>query len=47
MGQGEIDDGLARLSGDLESGRWGERNGRLRTQAELDVGLRLVAAELS
>ena len=47
MAQDEIDDGLARLSADLESGRWDERNGPLRTQAELDVGLRLVRAELS
>lgn len=47
MDQDEIDHGLARLSADLESGRWDERNGPLRTQAELDVGLRLVRAELS
>jgi len=47
MAQDEIDDGLARLSADLESGRWDERNGHLRTQTELDVGLRLVRAELS
>lgn len=46
MDQEEIDDGLARLSADLESGRWDERNGHLRTQAGLDVGLRLVTAEL-
>jgi SAM-dependent methyltransferase len=42
----EIKRGLARLEDDLESGRWDERNGHLRTQAELDVGLRLVTAEL-
>jgi SAM-dependent methyltransferase len=47
MAQEEIDDGLAKLRADLESGRWDERNGHLRTQAELDVGLRLVTAELS
>jgi SAM-dependent methyltransferase len=46
MAQNEIDNGLARLSADLESGRWDERNGPLRTQAELDVGLRLVIAEI-
>jgi SAM-dependent methyltransferase len=47
MSQAEIDDGLAKLSADLESGRWDERNGALRTQAELDVGLRLVIADLT
>lgn len=41
----EIERGLARLEADLESGRWDERNGHLRTQAELDVGLRLVTAK--
>jgi len=46
MAQDEIEQGLARLKDDLESGRWDERNGRLREQAELDVGLRLVTAEL-
>lgn len=46
MAQDEIEGGLARLSADLESGRWDERNGHLRTQAELDVGLRLVTSEL-
>ncbi|HEY5815583.1 MAG TPA: class I SAM-dependent methyltransferase [Solirubrobacterales bacterium] len=46
MAQDEIEEGLARLSADLESGRWDERNGHLRTQAELDVGLRLIIAEL-
>jgi SAM-dependent methyltransferase len=46
MAQDEIESGLARLSADLESGRWDERNGRLRTQAELDVGLRLLTSEL-
>ena len=47
MPQDEIDDGLAKLGADLESGGWDTRNGHLRTQAELDVGLRLVTAELS
>lgn len=46
MPKSEIEDGLARLSGDLESGRWDERNGDLRKLPELDVGLRLVTAEL-
>lgn len=47
MPEDEIERGLAKLEADLESGRWDERNGHLRTQAELDVGLRLVSAELS
>jgi SAM-dependent methyltransferase len=46
MEQNEIDRGLAKLAADVESGRWDERNGHLRTQAELDVGLRLLTAEL-
>lgn len=44
--QDEVDAGLARLAADLESGRWDERNGHLRDLPELDVGLRLVTAEL-
>jgi SAM-dependent methyltransferase len=46
MDQDEIDQGLAKLAADIESGRWDERNGHLRTQLELDVGLRLLTAEL-
>jgi SAM-dependent methyltransferase len=38
--------GVERLRADLESGHWDEKYGRLRSQAELDVGLRLVRAEL-
>jgi SAM-dependent methyltransferase len=38
--------GLERLRRDLESGAWDRRYGELRTQPELDVGLRLVVAEL-
>jgi len=38
---------LAKLRRDLESGEWDRRYGRLRTTPELDVGLRLVHAELS
>lgn len=45
MPEDEIERGLARLEADLESGRWDERNGHLRTQAELDVGLRLLRAK--
>jgi hypothetical protein len=46
MPQDEIDGGLEELEADLKSGRWDERNGHLRTQPELDVGLRLVIAKL-
>ncbi len=42
----EVEQGLAKLKADLESGRWDERNGHLRAQPELDVGLRLVISEL-
>lgn len=38
--------GLRRLHEDLESGRWDERYGHLRTAPELDVGLRLVVSQL-
>lgn len=43
---GVADRGLERLRSDLESGEWDRRYGHLRTQAELDIGLRLVTAEL-
>lgn len=46
MDQDEIDRGLAKLAADIENGRWDERHGPLRTQSELDVGLRLLTAEL-
>jgi ubiquinone/menaquinone biosynthesis C-methylase UbiE len=41
-----IERGQARLRADLESGRWDERFGRLRTLPELDIGLRIVREEL-
>jgi SAM-dependent methyltransferase len=37
---------LDRLRRDLAGGRWDRRYGHLRQQAELDVGLRLVSAEM-
>jgi SAM-dependent methyltransferase len=46
MPQAEAERGLAQLEADLESGRWDERNGHMRELPELDVGLRLVIAEL-
>ncbi len=42
-----VEPALERLSEDLESGEWDRRYGELRTQASLDVGLRLVTAELA
>lgn len=42
-----VDRGLKQLRRDLESGEWDRRHGTLRTQATLDVGLRLVTAELT
>jgi SAM-dependent methyltransferase len=38
--------GQQRLRADLESGRWDERHGHLRTLPELDIGLRLLQFEL-
>jgi SAM-dependent methyltransferase len=39
-------EGRDRLRGDLESGAWEKRHGNLRVMDEMDVGLRLVVAEL-
>jgi SAM-dependent methyltransferase len=41
-----VEPALGRLRRDLESGGWDRRYGALRTQASLDVGLRLLSAEL-
>lgn len=42
-----IEDGVARLRADLESGLWDERHGHLREQTEeLDLGMRLLVAEI-
>jgi SAM-dependent methyltransferase len=45
MTPAQIDSGLGALRADLESGAWDERYGELRTAPELDVGMRLIAAE--
>lgn len=37
--------GVARLAGDLRSGRWDARHGALRRQGTLDLGYRLIVAE--
>ena len=41
-----IERGQERLRADLESGAWDERHGHLRSQPELDIGLRLIREEL-
>jgi hypothetical protein len=46
MAPEETKRGLQALRADLESGTWDQRYGHLRTAPELDVGLRLVVAEL-
>ncbi|MGH7288864.1 MAG: class I SAM-dependent methyltransferase [Myxococcota bacterium] len=43
----ELAQGLARLSGDLRSGEWERRHERLRSLASLDLGYRLVVAEVA
>jgi SAM-dependent methyltransferase len=40
----EVEDGVARLAADLESGRWLQRNAALLELAELDLGYRLIIA---
>jgi ubiquinone/menaquinone biosynthesis C-methylase UbiE len=41
-----VERGQERLRVDLESGSWDERHGHLRALPELDIGLRLIRAEL-
>jgi SAM-dependent methyltransferase len=41
-----VDAALARLAGDLKTGRWDERHGDLRTLPALDVGVRIVRADV-
>lgn len=46
MEPAQIENGLALLRGDLESGRWDQLHGHLRAQTpELDLGLRLLVGE--
>ncbi|HET7484011.1 MAG TPA: class I SAM-dependent methyltransferase [Solirubrobacterales bacterium] len=42
----EVERGQELLRADLESGRWDEEHGHLRTLPELEIGLRLVCEEL-
>jgi SAM-dependent methyltransferase len=43
----EVDQMIARLAADLDSGEWERRNGALLELDELDLGYRLVVAELT
>jgi SAM-dependent methyltransferase len=43
----DVAEGLARLAADLESGAWDGRYGHLRSLPELDLGHRLLIAELT
>ena len=43
----ELEDGLARLAGDLRTGEWERRHGSLRTRESVDLGYRLVVAEVA
>jgi SAM-dependent methyltransferase len=43
----DVVEGLARLAADLESGEWDRRHGHLRSLPELDLGHRLLVAELA
>jgi SAM-dependent methyltransferase len=42
----QVRQGLARLANDLSSGRWQARHGALRERESLDLGYRLLVAEL-
>lgn len=43
----EVESAMAKLAADLESGEWQRRNGELLDLDELDLGYRLVVAELT
>jgi len=43
----DVAEGLARLEADLESGAWDRRYGHLRSLPELDLGHRLLIAEVA
>jgi hypothetical protein len=47
MAPDQVERGLSALRADLESGRWDQHHGHLRSAPELDVGLRLIVAELA
>lgn len=43
----QVAEGLTRLRGDIESGQWRRRHAELLHQRELDLGYRLLTADLS
>ncbi|HYB43720.1 MAG TPA: class I SAM-dependent methyltransferase [Candidatus Methylomirabilis sp.] len=43
----DVSPGLARLARDLDDGTWNRRHGLVMSQAEMDLGYRLVVAELA
>ncbi|HTX09771.1 MAG TPA: class I SAM-dependent methyltransferase [Solirubrobacteraceae bacterium] len=45
--ENRVNAGLARLRDDLDSGEWDRRYGHLRSLAELDIGYRILVAELA
>jgi hypothetical protein len=45
--QDDLAEGLARLEADIKSGAWDRRYGHLRSLPELDLGHRLLIAELT
>lgn len=45
LGTAEVEDAMARLRADLDSGAWRERNADLLGRDELDLGFRLLVAE--
>jgi SAM-dependent methyltransferase len=47
LDRAEVDDMVAKLAADLDSGEWERRNGELLELDELDLGYRLVVAELT
>jgi SAM-dependent methyltransferase len=46
LAPGEIELGLDRLAQDLRSGRWAQRNDRIVRAGQIDLGYRLIVAEL-
>ena len=47
VSDGVVDRALAALGRDLDGGRWDDRYGHLRQAATMDVGLRIVHADLA
>ena len=47
LARDDLAEGLASLQADLESGAWDRKYGHLRSLSELDLGHRLLIAELA